>query len=765
MSPLRPSTPSSSGLATLLALLALPVLVLLCLPAGASGQAVGDEALPVLPADAYADALARDLVRQARIRRTVVDRRIEAYETTVTERISAGLGLGFGERLLYRRETASRVSWTPDTVRIDVLGAREVLPPVNAGIQVPSGLAGSMPSMVFDPVDSEMLLRLENTSLRHPLATGSEAHYRFAAGDSTLIRLPDGRSVHLRELRITPRRPDPDLIAGSFWLDMETHAVVQAYFRLARGLDSRRDDWDVPLVTARAELDYIAIDYGLWELRWWLPRSVAARGVFQLGRVRMPLNFERSYADYDVRGAFVDLATLPEQPGEIPPRPCRPRVSMQVQANVGRADTAAIRSAGRVDTLQAVRVRTAEERRAAREGAVVEPDSADDGCDRVFIVTQPSEDSLLDSRYLPGDIYAGTSPVLPPGELEALAERVRRIPQAPWHLARPRVSFGVRDGLTRYNRVEGLSIGVRPRLDLGRAAVDGEFRVGTASGEVGAGLGLTLRGARVESRVGGYRRLDVSDPARDPFGLANSFSAFVLGRDEADYFRATGAELAFRPADVHPQWWDVRLFAERQQAVATEIDFHVRRLADDQRTFRPNPPADAADQAGATLRLRAAGQGSVAAPRWAAELELHGETGDFTFARPLLRVRTALPLAARWSAGVEAAAGTTVGDAPLQRAWRVGGAPTIRGHDYGAASGEMFWTGRLELGRGLPFARLVVFGDVGWAGDTGDLWSARPLHAAGIGLSILDGILRVDLARGARGSGGWRLHFRTDGVL
>jgi hypothetical protein len=260
-------------------------LLVMASAAASSAQQTPAQQLPAAaPGDAFMDEAARGLVRAARIRRSMIDRRIAAYETQVVERMSAGLGLGIGERLLYRRETVSRVSWTPDTVRIDVLAAREVLPSFHPNVQVPAGLAAAMPSVAFDPVDSEMLLRLEGSSLRHPLATGSEAHYRFAAGDSTVIRLPDGRSVHLRELRITPRRQQSDLIAGSFWLDMDTHAVVQAYFRMARPLDTRRGDLGGGAITGqivpmRGELEYIAIDYGLWDLRWWLPRTVAAHGV------------------------------------------------------------------------------------------------------------------------------------------------------------------------------------------------------------------------------------------------------------------------------------------------------------------------------------------------------------------------------------------------------------------------------------------------------------------------------------------------------
>src|SRR5690606_12229301 len=156
---------------------------------------------------------------RARARRLTTDRRIESYRTTAAERLTMGLSLGIGEKLLYRREMVSRIDWGRDgPVGIEVLAAREVLPPFSGAGPLPAVLAGYRPRLAFDPVDAEMLLRFDSTVVRHPLAAGSEAHYRFATGDSTVVRLPDGREVRLRELRIEPRRRDRHLISGSFWL-------------------------------------------------------------------------------------------------------------------------------------------------------------------------------------------------------------------------------------------------------------------------------------------------------------------------------------------------------------------------------------------------------------------------------------------------------------------------------------------------------------------------------------------------------------------
>ncbi|HEX8363343.1 MAG TPA: hypothetical protein VF613_24700, partial [Longimicrobium sp.] len=237
--------------------------------------------------DAYRDSRARELVRLARARRAIVDNRITAYEVTAHERISARMAVLGIERLLFRRETAARINWNRDTVRIELLGAREAVPVVSANAQLPSpDVASSVTALAFDPADSEMLIRLDSTSIRNPLAPGSEAHYRFSGGDSLTIRIPGGRMVRILELRIAARRADPRLINGSFWLDSETHAVVRAGFRQSRAYTSRAGGISALAPEVSGELDYVAIDYGLWARRWWLPRTVVARGVARVGGTR-----------------------------------------------------------------------------------------------------------------------------------------------------------------------------------------------------------------------------------------------------------------------------------------------------------------------------------------------------------------------------------------------------------------------------------------------------------------------------------------------
>jgi hypothetical protein len=55
--------------------------------------------------------------------------------------------------------------------------------------------------------------------------------------------------------------------------------------------------------------------------------------------------------------------------------------------------------------------------------------------------------------------------------------------------------------------------------------------------------------------------------------------------------------------------------------------------------------------------------------------------------------------------------------------------------------------------------RGIVFGDVGWAGTRGALGRhafGRPLSSVGVGTSFLDGLIRLDLARGSYPRQQWR---------
>ncbi|HEX8674307.1 MAG TPA: hypothetical protein VF710_20580 [Longimicrobium sp.] len=711
--------------------------------------------------DAYRDPRARELVRLARARRAVVDTRITGYQVTARERISARMSVMGIEKLLFRRETASRVDWSRDTVRVEVIGAREAIPAVRVGAQriSPDNIAGSAMVIAFDPADPEMLLRFDSTVIRNPLAAGSEAHYRYSSGDSLSIRLPNGRGVRILELRIAARRADPHLINGSFWLDSETHAVVRAGFRQSRPFSSTGSGITVVMPEAGAELDFVAIDYGFWDRRWWLPRSVAARGVAHFGGRRFPLSYERTYEGYQVTGDTLAAAPTRQSVAEgavaTPPR-CRRQITASINIGSGVQSDSSWEAAWDRQMAEMAAADT------AKSDSTTADSTRAPKCTQAFVVTRAPGTDLVSGPAFPAGIYDEKEGAVSEQDLRTLTDLVRDLPGTPWSIGKPGVRL-LSPETIRFNRIEGLSVGPRASLPLGPAELRAEVRAGT-TGEIGARLAGIHSTAALRTEVAAYRGLEAVAVPSQPFSLGSSASALLLGRDENDYFRATGAELRLSPAATRRQRWDVRLFAEHQRGVSARTDVSLRGAFDDGFDARENVLAETLDQAGATVRVRASRGDDPSRLRTRAELELHGETGGATFGRPLLRLGAEGPVGAGVGYGLSLAGGTGFGEVPVQRFWQIGGATTVRGHDPASMRGETLWLARAELTRGAPMMRLSLFGDAGWAGDAADLWDARPLRGMGVGVAFLDNLVRFDLAQGL-GGGGFHLHLRMGGGI
>jgi hemolysin activation/secretion protein len=114
---------------------------------------------------------------------------------------------------------------------------------------------------------------------------------------------------------------------------------------------------------------------------------------------------------------------------------------------------------------------------------------------------------------------------------------------------------------------------------------------------------------------------------------------------------------------------------------------------------------------------------------------------------------------------LEVGAGTTWGSPSVQRIWHLGGPSTLRGYDPLATSGESFGRGRAELARSFSFGRLSVFSDLGWAGDHRDARLDDALQSVGIGMSILDGLIRFDGAWALDGPRDFRFDAYLDQIL
>lgn len=711
--------------------------------------------LPAAPdtvprADAYLDAAAREWIAGARARQRERDRSVASYTATVRERAWAGLRTLGRDRTLGSLRTAARVEWNRDgAARVTITGSRTMGPDGEVEVMGPTDTGPA--AFAYDPADDPLVIRLADSAwVRHPLAPGSEAFYRFRTGPLTSISLPGGRAVRVVEIQVEPRRDDPRLLRGSLWLDADTRAPVRILFRPAAPLvaklgggistsGGRRNlslgarvgeggrGW---LGSAEAEVRYVTVEYGLYGGRWWMLRSLALEGVARakaLGiSAAIPVRWERAYSDYRVQGTapgatVAAVVPLDTATASHPGRSCPAK----------RPDGAGCRC--RAELCRIIQVQ-------------VPPDTA----------------ALLASAELPPSFAEEGERTLAGTDIDDLVDALeRRLPPV-WALRSPRVGWiPPSPGTLRYNRVEGLSVGAGIDADFGPVAADLRVRLGTADREPNAEIGLTRQGGRSALRLAGYRRLDRVDPASRPFGLGNSLAALLWGRDTGDYFRTIGAELIGGPPPTERPWYEWRLFAERQSAAERHTDFSLWNTLGGG-DFRPNIVADRANQAGASLALRRSWEGRTGGPRAGAELWTEASTGTFGFARPRLQLSGGVPLPGGLWGSLEAAAGSSAGQLPTQSLWYLGGPATLRGYDGGAVRGNSFWRARGELATAGPVTRLGVFADAGWAGNRGAFGAGRTLASVGVGASLLDGWLRLDVARALVAPTGWGVYLSVE---
>ena len=689
---------------------------------------------------AYLDPGARDLVRRARERRAGAEQLITDYHVRVTERISLGLRALRRDRTFYQRELAARFAWHkigPDTVTM--LGAREAIPVVYAGTRLPEDIDTDAPDLGFEigkPGEERLAVGIGDSEFVYdPIVPGSESRYRFQSGDTTTLILQDGRTIRVIELRIIPRRDDFHLLAGSFWLEQENVALVRAVFRPARAWDLDRDLNDpgdknginIPgfLKPIKGEVRYITVEFALLEGKWWLPHLLAFDAVATAGTwISAPLRYERAYTDYDV------TAGSPPAPGDAIVADAPPD-SAAIEACRGRASCRCTR-------------------RRCRTAVVLVPDDTA---------------SLLTSADLPRS-FDDQTPFMSAGEAEDLGKAIGALPETPWHAHAPMLRLGPGGaGLMRYNRVEALSVGARLGFDFGRLTADAEARFGSGDRWPNVELGVGRETPNVSLRAVGYRRLAAANPEAKPFGIGNSIGSLVLGRDDGVYYRSWGGEVLLRPAPTEAQRYQLRFYGEWQRPAAKETDISLPHLFHSDHLFDDNITAAAARELGVALTVRGAQGVSTRGVTIGAEWTMDAALGTFDYARTSLTTRLTTPLPRKLLGALEVAAGMTGGDAPVQGHWFLGGPATLRGYGGGVVSGPDFWRARVEVANSSPGARLAVFSDAGWAGAGRALSTGRPLYSVGVGASFLDGILRVDLARGLAAPRGWRMDLYVDGIL
>lgn len=697
-------------------------------------------------ATAFRDDAARTLLDRVRIARVRHDSSLISYDATAYMRISAGLGFRrFGrDRLLFRQESVGRVRWHRDQgAWVDVKGLRTAIP-FDDDDDMRREIEGDIPIPYYPGRDAlwvgrEVVRReVDDREIVHPLGVGSEAYYRYATGDSVSFELPDGSTIRLRELRIEAREPAWNLVVGSFWFDVASAQLVRAAYRLAIPMDivevaaaeDDGDDDDIPrwLRPMTATISGITIEYALHRGRWWLPRLQYAEGQAQVTVMRVPFRLEESFTYASVNG----IDTLPSFP-DVAGTPLAD--SLALDDSLGRIRRRAVET----DSATIVRHR---------------------GPGGMQVVTRVPTDTaaLANSPELPPSIYESDNELFSRKDAEELMRELDFGLQSEWDPQAPLLLLPPGSGLLRYNRVEGLSAGVGVRQWLGRGYVGtATARIGTADLEPNGEIALARGSGRDSIELAAYRRLSVANDWVQPFTFGSSLSSFLFGRDQGLYFRTGGVELrGIREREGIFLW---RLFAERQWRANVETQFSLPNLFNDTE-FLPNIVANKGDVFGAGLRYNRTLGFDPSGWRALTDVQLEGAAGDFEFARAMGDITISHGITSKVDGAITAAGGTSIGDVPNQRLWYLGGTQTVRGHQIATMAGDAFWLGRAELGFSTRGVRPTIFYDVGWAGRAGDFDSpGTPMQGAGAGLSILDGLVRFDLAKAIRPSDGFRVDF------
>jgi hypothetical protein len=568
------------------------------------------------------------------------------------------------------------------------------------------------------------------------------------------------------------------------------------------------------LTPVRAKVSGITVEYGLYQGRFWLPKLNVFEGEMLATFVRVPLRYEESYR-YDAVNGTDSLPRIPRV-GEagitaddtlyvsrgyinIGSGP-RPRTDTSAAALRAREDSVMRFRQRRGDSLQTladsldrikgdtVRISTLRTM-AARNRAIIrtlerrreecKTDSTYfagtstmyDGKLRIGIRFPCDTTKLAHSPDLPASILSNDDRMFSTADRDQLLEGLDFSLQPGWGPQRPQLHTGV--DLLRYNRIEGLSAGASLTSVLGlgyTAHAVGRFGVGDQvfNGEAS----LSRSNGRSDVAIRAFHRFAV---ANDDWGAPLSFGASVANalysRDEGFYYRTWGAEFGGNRdapgpmSGVHMRW---RVFGERQYSAGvtpnTQVSFgnwvgnarFTDNIAADQlvavgagaelaRSFGIDPRGFRVD-----ARMRAEGAATNRS-------DTVGATGygrmmfDWTVSRPI----------GRYALALTGAAGSSIGDLPVQRGFYIGGLNTVRGQFARPTGdgrvGDTFWLGRVELGTAFRAFRPAVFYDAGWAGSRNSLSNmGRPLSGAGAGLSILDGLFRLDVSRGIHPEKKWR---------
>lgn len=735
-------------------------LVLMLLPASLAGQSGlrGERE----PESSYRDRGARRLHEAAMEARERFDESVMSYAAVVRQRIGASLRMPLKDRTLYRSESSHRLWWNRDGENlVQLLAYREQTP---AGVDI-EGIQFDRFEDAFDPMDDKLFFGLaendeDNGSpndddfwFEHPLYAEYLDSYWFRSGDTISISLPDGRTVRSVELQVVPRQADVHRMTGSLWIEPEKGHLTRAVYRLSDQLDAFRDipdlqaeeDEDLRFIPGLLkpftfDLRMISVDYGLWDFEVWMPRAMRMDGVAAAGILSLPVTMDYSYEIEDVT---TEGSLGAGGHDDLPEMHFRTRSEAMTYLNQlafgEEVDTDIVRGAG-----------------GRNQGS--------------RMIVPSDREYLASSSELPPPIWKEAPGFTSGAELRQRFDALADLPGAGTAQRPSTLRWGLqRPDLTRFNRVEGLSFGVRgqirPHAPVGPLSLTGTARMGLGDLQVNLRADATRESLRRRIRLSGYNELVSIDEGARHLGLGNSLQGIIFGRDDGDYFYRSGGSLEWTPPSAARRAYRFRTYAEYHRPAPVTTEFAVFQFWKDGWAFRPNIVADEGWEYGAVLDVNPWWGSDPLLTQGGFDLMVQAGSGMSKYGRASLIGRLILPVPLGMRLAVETGGGTSWGDPTVQRLWYVGGSRTLRGFVPRIAGGEDFTRARLEIAKTFTWGALSLFSDYGWAGAWDGFDISAGYTSLGLGLSMIDGLLRMDAAKGVRDPKTFRLDVYLDGIL
>ena len=687
----------------------------------------------------FRDAATAQLYALARVRHVRQDSMVHDYQAVVRTRLEASYGRSRFARLttLIAHETVAKITWRrPNDLKVEVLGARGRAPIVrmlgaigDVGEDIDEDLRSQlvMDRPWFIPRalgDSIRVMGVPDQAVLHPLASRATDHYRFAIVDSVTIVMPD-RRVQAITMHVEPKRYGPALMAGDMWLDTKTGDVVRIRMLFLGEYLWDQPEGDTPEDSAEARHDNevaqrflsveAEIEYALIDQRYWMPYrqflAITAEIPFFLNAT-IPARALTTFGEYVVNtDAPISFAIPDEELGKVGGKSRRRLRVME-------------------DSMRDVGFGTD---RMRREHGY---DHSGRWRDGRWEVAVPPADTLASYQW-EEEFQLNFDPVEEERlrrAVTALAELENELPASWTGKRRFGLAWEQFADIVRFNRVQGVSLGAglkfKPKISF--TTIFASARFGLADLRPTGSVMWRRDGPGGRLDVSAYRSVLEAEPWTRGLGVGNSINALFTAHDDADYYLALGGGLAFTWNTGWTQDMTLGVAVERHDSMVVES-----RSAIGSGDFQPNP----AVHVGTFLRASASRDDRLGESRIRTGVMLLTDD-SLTGGRVWASVDLPFQLLGR-TGRIVARAGAMRGDNMPQLLFRVGGSQTVRGYTYGTRRGREMWS--LQLDYALRRSGLwapVVFADVG------DTFDGNPLIGVGAGISLLNGFIRFNLAKG-----------------